>query len=85
MGKQKELDADPNGIQKKEFVGQLKSIDGANADGKWSMFLIRILEKVKETRLKFRQGSVTAPKKMANCKKQELKKEIHNWNYFKIN
>ena len=43
------------------------------------------LEKVKETRLKFRQGSVTAPKKMANCKKQELKKEIHNWNYFKIN
>ena len=47
-------------IQKQvsEFVGQLKNTDGENADGTQFMFLLFILEKIKETRLKFSQASV---------------------------
>ena len=43
--RQKELDADPKTIQQIEFFGQLK-----NADGTQSIFIIKILEKIKETR-----------------------------------
>ena len=32
LNRQKELDADPEAIQKTEFVGQLKHLDGINAD-----------------------------------------------------
>ena len=46
-----------------KFVGQLKNVNDnynvVNADGKQNMFVLRILEKIKETRLKFSQGSVT--------------------------
>ena len=59
MSKQKELDADPKAIQQIEFVEQLKNVDGINVDGAPSMIILRILEKIKETRLKFSQGSVT--------------------------
>ena len=45
-------------IQQIEFVGQLKNEDVINADGTQSMFLLTILEKIKETRIKFSQGSV---------------------------
>ena len=34
-------------------------MDGINADGTESMFVLPILEKIKETRLKFSQGRVT--------------------------
>ena len=36
---QKELDADPKAILQIEFVGQLKIVDGVNADNNQSMFL----------------------------------------------
>ena len=62
--KLEELDADPKAIQQIEFVGQLKKLDGnGNATYEWNndepMFVLTILEKIKETRLKFSQGSVT--------------------------
>ena len=58
MSQQKELDADPKAIQQIELAGQLKNTDGVNADGEQSMFVLMILEKIKEARLKFSQGSV---------------------------
>ena len=42
-----------------KFVGQFKSVDGINANRAESIFILRILEKIKETKLKFYQGSVT--------------------------
>ena len=59
LSRSKELDADPKAIQQIEFVGQLKNTNGVNADGIQSMFVLTILEKIKETRIKFPQGSVT--------------------------
>ena len=47
--RQKELDADPKTIQQIEFFGQLKNADGVNADGTQSIFIFKILEKIKET------------------------------------
>ena len=41
--------ADPKAIQKIEFVGQFKNVDGINAD--W--FILTILEKIRKKRLKF--------------------------------
>ena len=58
LSRQKELDTDPKAIQQIEFVGKLKNTDGANAEGTQSLFVLRILEKNKETKLKFSQGSV---------------------------
>ena len=56
---EKELDADPKAIQQqKEFFGQLKKPNVNNNDSE-SMSVLTILEKIKETRLKFSQGSVT--------------------------
>ena len=37
----------------------MKSTDGVNADATQSMFALTILEKIKETRLKFSQESET--------------------------
>ena len=45
LSQQKELDADPKAIQQTEFVEQLKNVDGINADGAESMFVLIILEK----------------------------------------
>ena len=59
LSRLKELDTDPKAIQQIEFVGQLKNEDDINADRTESMFVLTILEKIKETRLKFYQGSVT--------------------------
>ena len=59
MSRQKELHADPKAIQQIEFVGKLKNPDNEIiANG--FIFVLTILEKIKETRLKFSQGSVTA-------------------------
>ena len=58
----KELDADPKSIQEIEFVGQFKNGAGENADGTRSMFVLKISEINKETRLKFSQGRVTVVK-----------------------
>ena len=53
-----ELYANLKAIQKIEFVGQLKNVDGINAAGTQNMFNLIILEKVKEMRLKFSQRSI---------------------------
>ena len=55
---EKKLDADPKAIQQIEFDGQLTNVDGINAAGTQNMFLLTILEKIKETKLKFSQGCV---------------------------
>ena len=58
LRRQKELDADPKAVQQLEFVGQLKN-DNNKIVANESMFVLTILEIIKETRLKFPQGSVT--------------------------
>ena len=57
MSRQKELDADPKAIQQIEFIGKLKMMIV-------KMLMVHnssltILEKIKQTQLKFSQGSVT--------------------------
>ena len=58
LNRQKELDTDAKVNQQIEFVGQIEknNNDTNNAE---SMFVLTILEKIKETRLTFFQGSVT--------------------------
>ena len=62
LSRQKQLDADPKAIQQIEFIGQLKKLDdngnATDAGNDKSMIVVAILEKIKETRLKFSQGSV---------------------------
>ena len=53
LSRQKELDADPKAIQQTEFVWQLKNKDDINTDGAESVFILTILEKIKETRFQF--------------------------------
>ena len=65
LSRQKELDSDPKAIQQIEFVGQLKKLNNNNKNVE-SMFVLTILGKIKERRLKFSQGSVTVLYKMAN-------------------
>ena len=56
MSGREELNAEPKAIQQTEFVGQLKKLgDGDNAE---SMFILTILETIKEMKLKFSQGRV---------------------------
>ena len=50
--RQKELDEDRKAIQQFEFVGQLKNPDNAIVANQ-SIFVLTILEKIKETRLQF--------------------------------
>ena len=58
LRRQKELDVDSKAIQQIELVGQLKTVDGINANETQNMFVLTVLEKIEETRLKFSQGSV---------------------------
>ena len=58
-------------MQQIEFVGQLKTLgDGSIAI---STFVRTILEKIKETRTKFSQGSVTVLWRMANYQETRVK------------
>ena len=63
MSRKKELDADPNAVQEKEFVGQLNNLDGdnnaADVGDNQSMSVLIILEKIKQTRIKFSHESLT--------------------------
>ena len=65
MSRQKELDADPKAIQQIEFFRQLKKLDddddnnAADAGNDQSMFVLTVLEKIQEARLKVSQGGVT--------------------------
>ena len=43
-----------------------------------NLFILKILEKIKEMRLKFSQGSVAVYKKWQIMKKQELNQQTHN-------
>ena len=61
MSWQNELDADAKTIQQIEFAEELKKLDDDDDNnGAESMFILTILEKVKETILTFFQGSLTA-------------------------
>ena len=57
LSRNKEVDADPKGIQQIEFFWQLKNADGVNAGGSNAQFMV--LGKIKETRLKFCQENAT--------------------------
>ena len=61
MSRQKELDADAKAIQQKEFVVQLKKLDAnsTEVDNYQSMFVLVTWKKIKETKLKFSQWSIT--------------------------
>ena len=52
LSKQKELDANSRAIQQIEFIGQLRKSRQWNCRNE-SMFVLTILEKIKETILKF--------------------------------
>ena len=54
---QKELDADMKALQQIEFVGGSKNTNDVNGSGTQSMLDSVILERSKEARLKFSQGS----------------------------
>ena len=58
-------EADPKAFQQIEFVGQLKNPDN-EIDANESMFILTILEKIKEKRLKYSQGIVTVLLIIAN-------------------
>ena len=55
----KKIDADSEAIQQIEFVGKLKNEGGTNADETKSIFILMALEKIKKSRLKVSQKSVT--------------------------
>ena len=63
MSRKKELDADPNAVQEEEFVGQLNNLDddnnAADVGDNQSMSVLIILEKIKQTRIKFSHESLT--------------------------
>ena len=52
------MDADPKAIQQIEFLGQLKIEADAIVAGE-SIFVLTILENIKQMRIKFSQGSET--------------------------
>ena len=63
-------------IQQIEFIGQLQNLDAncnaTDAGNDQSMFVVTIVEKIKETRLKFSQGRITVLQKMEIIKKQQF-------------
>ena len=59
LSRKNELDADIKTIQQIKFVEQLDMVDGINADRIQSMFILTILENIKDTRLNIPQSSVT--------------------------
>ena len=80
---QKELYADPKAIQQIEFVGQLMKPNNNNNVIE-SMFVLTILEKIKETRFKFSQGSVTVLKKMGNYQEARVNRTNTQLNKLKF-
>ena len=67
------MDADQKAIRQIEVFGQLKNTNGVNTDGTQSMFVLTILEKIKETRLECSQGSITVLYRMANYEEIRVK------------
>ena len=73
-------------LSKQNLLSNLKDTDVENADGTQTMFVLKSLEKIKETGLKLYQENVTILLKMKNyeeariklsMKKQELNLQIH--------
>ena len=56
LSRRKESDVDPKTIKQIEFVRQSLNKNYINADGAESMYILTILEKIKEMRLKFFQN-----------------------------
>ena len=56
LSREKELDDDSKSIQQIEFFGLLKNLDDQIVANE-SMFVLTILEKIKERMLEFSQGS----------------------------
>ena len=75
--KKKKIDADPKAIQQIEFVGQLKKKkdngNATNAGGNQNMFVLVILEIIKETKLKFSQRGIIVLQKMGNPEEVRVK------------
>ena len=63
--------SDPKAVYQIELIGQLKTVYGINANETQNVFVLLSLEKIKETRLKFFQGSVTEFKRWKIIKKRE--------------
>ena len=59
LSRWKELDVDPKVIQQIEFIGKWKNADGKNANRTQSMFVLTILKKIKEMRVKCTQERIT--------------------------
>ena len=59
MSRQKESDADQKSNSGNRICCTIENTDRENVDGTQSMFVLTILEKIKETRIDFSQGSVT--------------------------
>ena len=57
--KEKNIEADPKAIPWIELIRHLKNIEGTNDDGIQNTLILKILEKIKETRLKLFQGHLT--------------------------
>ena len=72
LSRKKELDADPKVIQQIESAGQLKNPNNKIVANE-SMFVLAISEKIKETKSKFSQGSVTALSIMGNYQEARVK------------
>ena len=70
MSWQKVLDADPTAIHWKRTSCATKKVDtngnATDAVNEKSIFVLKILEKIKERTLKFFEGNVTVFQKMAN-------------------
>ena len=58
LSRQKELDADSKAVQQIELVGKLLRENNQVIANEY-MFLLTLLEKTKETKLKFSKGTVT--------------------------
>ena len=71
--------ADPKAIQEIAFIGQLTNPDNKIVANE-SMFDLTILEKIKETRLKFSKESVTVLQKMVNYQEGRIKLTIMQLN-----
>ena len=63
LSRQKELHADLEAIQQIEFFTKLRKLSASgnatDIGNEQNMFVLSTLEKIKETRLKFSEGSVT--------------------------
>ena len=76
MNRQKELDADPEKIKQIEFSGQLKNDNNQIFANETIFFILTILEKITETRLK--KEVKQYHKRWQIIKKRKLNWQIHN-------